>query len=116
MTKLTNQKILELALNSSDPLVKNTVDKLLFALKLRYTEEELLSIHHNYEYHHSVVLHVPDSHGEEIELSVGWKNESFAVVSSGHQYYRGTAADMICGEKVAHHYIPLEVNYTGPKT
>lgn len=116
MSRITKQKILELALNSSDPLIKNTVDKLIFALKLKYADEDLLHIHHNYEFHHSVVLHIPDSHGDKTELSVAWKNEKFAVVSLGHQYYTGTASDMVSGnEKPAHHHIPLEVNYTGPK-
>ena len=115
MTKITNQKILELALNSSDPLIKKTVDKLIFALKLKYAEEDIIHIHDNYKYHHSVVLHIPDSHGEKIELSVAWQNENFAVVSLGHQFYSGEASDMVCNEKPAHHHIPLEVNYTGPK-
>ena len=114
MSKLTKQKILELALNSSDPLIKNTVDKLVFALKLKYANEELLHIHHNYEYHHSAILHIPDSNGEKIELSIAWKNEKFAVVSHEHQYYTGTASDMVANEKIAHHHVPIEVNYIGP--
>lgn len=111
MTKLTNQKILELALTSSDPLIKSTVEKLIFALKLKYAEEELLHIHHNYEYHHSAVLHLPFYDEKTIELSMAWKNERFAVVSIEHQYYAGKASDMICNEKPAHHYILSDMKY-----
>ena len=105
MTKLTNEKILELALNSSDPLIKGTVEKLIFALKLKYAEEDLLHIHQNYQYHHSVVLHIPDYSGNMIELGMAWKNEKFAAISMEHQYYSSTASDMVCNEKPAHHYL-----------
>ena len=115
MTKLTNAKILELALNSSDPLIKGTVDKLIFALKLKYVDEDLLHVHHNYEFHHSAVLHIPDYSGETIELAVAWKNENFAAISVEHQYYRGKASDMVCGEKPVHHNLLSDMHFEGNK-
>lgn len=115
MTKMTNQKILELALTSSDPLIKSTVDKLIFALKLKYADEDLLHISDNYKFHHAMVLHVPDTSNNMIQLSVAWKNENFGVVSTNHQYYVGKASDMVCGEKPAQHFLPIETNYTPNK-
>jgi len=112
MTKLTNQKILELALNSSDPLIKGTVDKLILALKVKYSDEDLIHIHDNYTFHHAVVLHIPTV-GDPIELSLAWKNDSFSAISIEHEYYAGKAADMVCGEDIAHHYLLEETNY-GP--
>jgi len=110
MTKMTNQKILELALTSSDPLIKQTVDKLIFALKMKYADEDLIHIHDNYMFHHAAVLHIPNE-GDTIELSVAWKHENFSAISIEHQYYMGQAADMVCGEDIAHHYLLEDCNY-----
>ena len=114
MNKLTNQKILELALTSSDPLIKNTVDKLIFALKLKYSDDEILHITDNYEFHHSVILHIPNYDGDEVELSLAWKNEKFGGVSLGHQYFTGTAGDMVHGAKPTHYHLINDMNYTWP--
>lgn len=111
MTKITNAKILELALNSSDPLIKGTVDKLIFALKLKYAEDDLIQFHDNYTYHHSAILHIPDYSGETIELSLAWKNADFAAVSVEHQYYNGIASDMVCSQKPAHHYLLSDMHF-----
>jgi len=115
MTTLTNQKILELALTSSDPTIRNTVNKLIFALKMKYSAEDLLQFSDIYEFHHSAVLHIPDSNNDVIELSIAWKNEKFACVSLGHQWYSGNASDMVRGESPSHHLIIQETVYEAPK-
>jgi hypothetical protein len=107
MSKLTKAKILELALNSSDPFIKETVDKLVFAIKLKYSGDELLHVFDNYTFHHSAVLHFPNGK----EISMAWRNEDFAIVSIEDRYYRGKAADMVNNEPIAHHYIFAETNY-----
>ena len=107
MSKLTKAKILELALNSSDPLIKETVDKLVFAIKLKYSGDDLLHVFDNYKFHHAVVLHFPN----DKEISVAWRNEKFVVISMEEQYYQGEAADMVNNEPIAHHYILADPNY-----
>lgn len=114
MTKITNQKILELALTSSDPLIKRIVDKLIFALRLKYADEDLVRIHDTYRYHHYAVLHIHDYNGKPIKLSIAWKNEEFAVVSIEHQYYEGTASDAISGEKASHHQLLNDMAFKAP--
>ena len=111
MSNITKQKILELALNSSDPLIKKTVDKLIFALKLKYSDEEFQHMFDNYKFHHSVVLHFPDNK----EISVAWRNEDFAVITRDEQYYSGKASDMVANEPVAHHHMIAETNYEGQR-
>ena len=100
MIKLTNQKILELALTSSDPCIKATVDKLIFALKLKYSEEEFLNIYDNYVYHHGIKIVMPTT-GEDMELSVAWKRESFRVISLEHKVIAGTTGDLVNNEDAA---------------
>ena len=109
MSKLTKQKILELALNSSDPLIKDTVDKLVFALKLKHSNDDLQHIFDNYKFHHSAVIHFPDGK----EMSLAWRNEDFAIITLDEQYYSGKAADMVNDEPTAHHHLLAEVNYQG---
>jgi len=107
MSKLTKAKILELALNSSDPFIRETVDKLVFAVKLKHSKEDLLHIFDNYKFHHAVVLHFPN----DKEVSVAWRNEDFAVISIDDRYYQGKAADMVNNDPIAHHYILSDPHY-----
>jgi len=106
MSKLSKHKLLELALDSSDPLIKNTVDKLVFALKLKYADDELAHMIDNYKFHHAAVLHFAN----DKEVSIAWRNEDFAFISMDHQYYQGKASDMVAGDKASHHYIKLDPN------
>ena len=114
MTTITNQKILELALNSSDPLIKETVDKLIFALKMKYSEDDLINILDNYAYHHSINIQMPCMYAENAispevhTIAVSWKRERFRILSLEHQIIEGTTGDLVCGEEAAQVYLPYD--------
>ena len=111
MNKVSREQILELALRSSDPLIKATVDKLVFALKLKHADADFTHIIDNYKYHHSTVLHFAN----DKEVSLAWINEDFCFISMDSVYYQGKASDMVAGEPIAHHYIAPETTYINPK-
>lgn len=107
---ITESKLLEVALNSSDPLIRKTVDKLIFALKLKYTEEDFLNIYDNYVYHHGINIVMPTT-GKEMELSVAWKREGFRVISLQHQVMTGTTGDLVNNEDVATVHLSWDAHY-----
>ena len=110
MSKITDQKILEIALNSSDPAIRQTVDKLIFAIKLKYDKEEFINIYDNYVHHHGIQVTMPCMHGQgkQHEFSVAWKKEKFTIISMEHQIVQGTTGDFVCGEKSANIYLPYD--------
>lgn len=103
MSTISDQKILELALNSSDPAIRQTVDKLIFAMKLKYDKEEFMHIYDNYVHHHGILVTMPCMHGEgkQHEFSVAWKKEYFTLISLEHQVVQGRTGDFVCGELAA---------------
>lgn len=113
MSTISDQKILELALSSSDPTIRQTVDKLIFAIKLKYSEEEFMQIYDNYVHHHGINVTMPCCHkdGKLHEFSVAWKKESFSIISMEHQIVRGTTGDLVCGEKCSAVYLPFDRYY-----
>ncbi len=109
-TTITKQKILELALNSSDPLIKQTVDKLIFALKMKHSEEDFVHILDNYAFHYGVNLVLPceGAHQGMHDISIAWKDCDFRVISLEHQLTAGQAADFVAGQKAAKLYVPYD--------
>lgn len=110
MSNITESKLLEIALNSSDPLIRKTVDKLIFALKLKYSDEDFLNIYDNYMYHHGINIRMATT-GEEMELSVAWKRENFRVVSFEHQMVSGRTGDFVNNEDAAIINLPWDPNF-----
>lgn len=110
MSTLTDQKIIELALNSSDPAIRETVDKLIFAIKLKYDKEDLINIYDNYTHHHGIVVKMPCMYkeGELHEFSIAWKKEKFTIISMEHQIIQGSTGDFVSGGKAAEVYMPYD--------
>jgi len=113
MSTISDQKILELALNSSDPTIKKTVEKLIFAIKLKYDKDDFMHIYDNYELHHgiNVTMPCPSEEGKQHEFSIGWKREKFRIISMEHQIVLGTTGDFVCGEEAASVYLPYDRYY-----
>ena len=103
MSKISDQKIIELALNSSDPTIRKTVEKLIFAIKLKYDEEEFTHIYDNYEMHHgiNVMMPCPCDNGKQHDFSISWKKEKFRIISMEHQIVTGSTGDFVCGQNAA---------------
>ena len=110
MSKLSDSKILELALNSSDPMIRRMVDKLIFAIKLKHTEEHLLNAYDNYAFHHGIEIHMPTT-GEDMSIAVHWKHDDFRIVSFEHMLVTGKTGDLVSGEDTAKVYMTWDQNF-----
>ena len=112
-TKITKEKILELALNSNDPLIKQTVAKLIFALKMKHSKEDFVHILDNYAYHYGTTICLPceganAGKGGTHDISVAWKDADYRIISMEHQLISSQAADFVAGEKDSRLYVPYD--------
>lgn len=116
-TKITKEKILELALNSNDPLIKQTVDKLIFALKMKHSNEDFVHILDNYAYHYGTTICLPceganAGKGGTHDISIAWKDADYRIISMEHQLISSQAADFVAGEKDSRLYVPYDPIFT----